>query len=94
MTLLRGRWGVNSTLPDLKQLRRACAGGGREVILMDGREDAELRVFLTTVKDDQEYITDERARAKRLAVLVADRLGGVRDDIVAASEVGQCRLTL
>jgi len=94
MTLLPGRGAVDSTLPDLEQLRRTRADGGREVILLDGREDARLRVFLTTVKDDQEYITDERARAKRLAVLVAARLGGggARDDIVAASEAHVARI--
>jgi len=75
-------------LPDLKQLRRTRADGGREVILLDGREDARLRAFVTTVKDDLKYTTDERERAKRLAVLVAVRLGGDRDDIVAASEAG------
>jgi len=92
MTLPPGRV-FSITLPDLKQLRRTRADGGREVILLDGREDARLRAFVTTVKDDLKYATDERERAKRLAVLVAVRLGGERDEILTATEEGRCRLT-
>jgi hypothetical protein len=86
MTLQPGRRGVNSSLMD--QLKRARVDGGREVIVLDRGEDAKLKAFVSTVKAALKNITDERARAKSLAVLVADRLGGVRDDIVAACEAG------
>jgi len=64
-----------------------------KVILLDGGEDAKLQAFLATVKADLEKIKDERERAKRLAVLVAERLGGNEmADLVAASEADVARI--
>ena len=53
------------------------------MILVDGREDEKLRVFLSTVKDALKNVTDERECAKRLAELVGNRLGGDCDNIEA-----------
>jgi hypothetical protein len=76
----------------MDQLKRARVDGGREVIVVDRGEDAKLRAFMSTVTTALNNITDERARANRLAVLVADRLGGVRADIVAACEADVARV--
>ena len=77
-----------SKLPNLDALRGAALSpGGREVILLDGQDDEALVDFLeVTVTGALQPLTDVRARAKRLAELVGERLGGDRPDIVEASE--------
>jgi leucine-rich repeat protein SHOC2 len=86
-----GRGGVS--LPDITRLRDEPLRGEREVILLDDREDAELKRFMQQVKNELKNITDERARVKRLAQLVSMRLGGNElHDLVAASEVDVARI--
>jgi hypothetical protein len=50
------------------------------------------RIFLREAKDGLKNITDDRAKAKRLAEVVAERLGGERPDIEAASEADVARV--
>jgi hypothetical protein len=56
------------------------------------REDPKLAAFLQTVEEEVRDMTDEHAIVKRLSALVAARLGGDREDIVAAVEAELTRL--
>ena len=58
------------------------------MLLLDARVDPKLRAFLEEVKGALRTITDERQRAKRLAQIVADRLGrAVQVDIIIKTRV-------
>jgi hypothetical protein len=89
-----GRRGVHAAFPSLHDLRHAPADSGREVIYVDTKEDTALMAFLERVKEALHFITDDRARAKRLAELVGEKLGGDLADIVQASDEDVARLNV
>ena len=83
-------------LPTLATLRgggHASTSSGVEVLLLDIHEDPKLGAFVREVEDDLRGVTDGHARAKRLSLLVAERLGGdLGPDIVPAVEEELTRL--
>ena len=56
---------------------------------LDIHEDPQLGAFVREVEDDLRGVTDGHARAKRLSLLVSERMGGYRPDTIVEAVEGE-----
>jgi hypothetical protein len=81
-----------SSLPSLESLKHQLPHAGREVILLDSREDSELRHTVGKIHATLNWISDRRAQIHVLSLMVSNFYGGSNSDLIANTE--KCILDL
>jgi len=76
------------TLQPLETLRSQQPHTGRDIILLDTRDDFELRATLEKIMNSLRDIPDIRPKVQALSVLVSNYFGGSNKDLISNTEKG------